>query len=46
MKIAFFIKMRCQEATWSEVGSIWVAKRVQNESQDGIQDDLRLLELR
>ena len=41
MKIAFFIKMKCQEATWSKVGSIWVAKKVQNDGQDGTQDDLR-----
>ena len=41
MKIAFFMKMRCQEATWGEVGSIWVAKRLQNGAQDGAQDDLR-----
>ena len=41
VKIHVFEKIRCQEATWGEVGSIWVAKRLQNDVQDGAQNDLR-----
>ena len=34
-----FGKNRCQEATWAEVGSIWLAKRLQKDGQDGAQKD-------
>ena len=36
-----FEKMRCQEATWADLGSIWGAKRLQNEAQGGSKSEMR-----
>ena len=33
MKIDVFEQVRCQEATWAELGATWVPKRLQNGSQ-------------
>ena len=30
-----FEKIRCQEATWADLGPIWVPKRLQNEPRAG-----------
>ena len=36
-----FEKMRCQEATWTDLGSIWEAKRLQNGCRGGSKSELR-----
>ena len=35
LKIHNFEKLRCQEATWAELGSTWAPKRLQNGAQEG-----------
>ena len=41
VKIHVFEKMRCQEATWADLVSIWGAKRVQNGAAEGPKSELR-----
>ena len=41
VKIKVFEKMRCQEVTWADLGSIWGAKRLQNEAQGGSKSEMR-----
>ena len=36
-----FGKIRCQEATWADLGSIWGAKRLQNEARGGSKNEMR-----
>ena len=36
-----FDKIRCQEATWADLGSIWEAKRLQNGGRGGSKSELR-----
>ena len=45
VKIHVFGKMRCQEATWIDLGSIWGAKRLQNGPRRGSKSELRSVEL-
>ena len=40
LKINFLKKMRVQEATWHDLGSIWRGKRLQNESRGGSKMEL------
>ena len=35
VKIEFFEKVKCQEATWAELGPTWVPKRLQNGAREG-----------
>ena len=41
-----FEKIRCQEATWADLGPIWVPKRVQNVPGGGSENELSWVELR
>ena len=41
VKIHVFEKKRCQETTWADLGSIWGAKRLQNEAQGGSKSEMR-----
>ena len=41
VKINVFEKIRCQEATWADLGSIWEAKRLQNGGRGGSKSELR-----
>ena len=41
VKIHVFEKMKCQEATWTDLGSIWVTKRLQNGRRGGSKKELR-----
>ena len=36
-----FEKIRCQEATWVDLGLIWGAKRVQNGRRGGSKSEMR-----
>ena len=36
-----FDKIRCQEATWADLGSILGAKRLQNEARGGSKSEMR-----
>ena len=36
-----FEKMRCQEATWADLGPIWGAKRLQNGRRGGSKSEMR-----
>ena len=35
-----FGKIRCQEATWADLGSIWGAKRLQNGGRGGSKSEV------
>ena len=41
LKKHVFGKIRCQEATWADLGSIWGAKRLQNEARGGSKNEMR-----
>ena len=41
VKINVFEKIRCQEATWDDLGSIWAPKRLQNGRRGGSKSELR-----
>ena len=41
LKNHVFGKIRCQEATWADLGSIWGAKRLQNEARGGSKNEMR-----
>ena len=41
LKIDVFEKMRCQKVTWDDLGSIWGAKRLQNEGRGGSKSEMR-----
>ena len=36
-----FGKIRCQEATWADLGSIWGEKRFQNEARGWSKNEMR-----
>ena len=40
VEIDVFEKKWFQEATWTDLGSIWVAKRLQNEGQGGSKSEV------
>ena len=35
-----FDKIRCEEATWADLGSIWAPKRLQNGRRGGSKEEL------
>ena len=41
VNISVFKKIRCQETTWADLGSIWGAKRLQNGGRGGSKSELR-----
>ena len=41
VNIYVFEKKKCQETTWADLGSIWGAKRLQNEAQGGSKSEMR-----
>ena len=41
VRINVFEKLRCQEMTWADLGSIWGAKRLQNEGRGGSKSEMR-----
>ena len=40
VNITVFEKIRCQEATWVDLGSIWGVKRLQNEARGGCKSEM------
>ena len=41
VNISVFEKIRCQETTWADLGSIWAPKRLQNEARGGSKSEMR-----
>ena len=41
LKNHVFEKIRCQEATWADLGPIWGAKRLQNGRRGGSESEMR-----
>ena len=40
VEFCVFEKIRCQEATWADLGSIWGAKSLQNEAHGGSKSEM------